>query len=51
VPCRGIRRPAIVSAHGFDGNNTRHTDLVRFPAGMSCTWEVRVPVRRHYSFE
>jgi uncharacterized cupin superfamily protein len=25
-------------------------DLVTFPAGMSCTWEVRVPVRKHYRF-
>lgn len=23
-------------------------DLVTFPAGMSCTWEVRKPVREHY---
>jgi len=23
-------------------------DLVKFPAGMSCTWEVRSPVRKHY---
>ncbi len=25
-------------------------DLVTFPAGMSCTWEVRKPVRKHYRF-
>jgi uncharacterized cupin superfamily protein len=25
-------------------------DLVTFPAGMSCTWEVRTPVRKHYRF-
>jgi uncharacterized cupin superfamily protein len=25
-------------------------DLVTFPAGMSCTWDVRVPVRKHYRF-
>jgi len=23
-------------------------DLVTFPAGMSCTWEIRVAVRKHY---
>ena len=23
-------------------------DLVTFPAGMSCTWEIRRPVRKHY---
>ena len=25
-------------------------DLVTFPKGMSCTWEIRVPVRKHYKF-
>ena len=25
-------------------------DLVTFPAGMSCTWNVRRPVRKHYMF-
>ena len=26
-------------------------DLVTFPAGMSCTWKVVKPVRKHYSFK
>lgn len=25
-------------------------DLVTFPAGMSCTWEIRQRVRKHYIF-
>lgn len=25
-------------------------DLVTFPAGMSCTWEVKQPLRKHYQF-
>ena len=25
-------------------------DLVTFPAGMSCTWEVKQPLRKHYRF-
>ena len=25
-------------------------DLVTFPKGMSCTWDVRQPVRKHYLF-
>ena len=25
-------------------------DLVTFPAGMSCTWQVLKPVRKHYRF-
>jgi len=26
-------------------------DLVIFPAGMRCTWNVRQPVRKHYNFD
>lgn len=25
-------------------------DLVTFPAGMACTWEVRKPLRKYYRF-
>jgi hypothetical protein len=25
-------------------------DLVTFPTGMSCTWKVLKPVRKHYKF-
>ncbi|OIP36178.1 MAG: cupin [Deltaproteobacteria bacterium CG2_30_63_29] len=25
-------------------------DLVTFQAGLSCTWNVREPVRKHYAF-
>lgn len=25
-------------------------DLVTFPEGMSCVWDVRKPVRKHYYF-
>lgn len=25
-------------------------DLVTFPAGMSCTWAIAQPVRKHYTF-
>jgi len=25
-------------------------DLVIFPAGMSCTWEIKKAVKKHYSF-
>lgn len=26
-------------------------DMVTFPQGLQCTWDVRVPVRKHYRFE
>lgn len=25
-------------------------DLVVFPTGLSCTWDIRKPVRKHYKF-
>lgn len=25
-------------------------DMVTFPAGVSCTWEVRKPVHKHFRF-
>lgn len=25
-------------------------DLVTFPAGLKCTWEIRTPVHKHYRF-
>ncbi len=25
-------------------------DLVTFPKGLDCTWQVRKPVRKHYQF-
>lgn len=26
-------------------------DLVTFPAGLRCTWEIRAAVRKHYTFK
>lgn len=25
-------------------------DLVTFPAGLSCTWDITAPIRKHYRF-
>ncbi|MDD2769834.1 MAG: cupin domain-containing protein [Methylococcus sp.] len=25
-------------------------DLVVFPTGLSCTWDVHIPVKKHYTF-
>ena len=26
-------------------------DFVMFPKGLSCTWDVKEPVRKHYNFK
>jgi uncharacterized cupin superfamily protein len=33
-----------------DGNSVRFGagDMVHFPAGLSCTWDISVPVRKHF---
>jgi uncharacterized protein len=25
-------------------------DLVKFPKGLACTWDIKKPVRKHYNF-
>ncbi len=25
-------------------------DMATFPAGMSCTWDVKAPIEKHYNF-
>ncbi len=25
-------------------------DFVTFPQGLSCTWEIKAPIRKHYNF-
>jgi len=35
-----------------DGENVEFGkgDLVTFPRGLSCTWDIKEPVRKHYNF-
>ncbi len=39
----------VTSAQG-DSIELKAGDLVTFPKGLSCTWEVLAPVRKHYRF-
>lgn len=35
-----------------DGNiEIEAGDFVTFPAGLECTWDIRKPVRKHYTFD
>jgi uncharacterized cupin superfamily protein len=40
----------VVTPDGGEPVRMGAGDLVTFPAGMSCTWEVRAAVRKHYTF-
>ncbi len=35
-----------------DGNKVEFGkgDFVTFPKGLSCTWDIKVPVRKHYNY-
>jgi uncharacterized cupin superfamily protein len=46
--CYFLEGDVVVTPDG--GQPVRKGDLVTFPAGMSCVWDVRVPVRKHYRF-
>lgn len=40
----------VVTPEGGEPVKFGKGDLVIFPAGMSCTWDVRQPLRKHYRF-
>lgn len=40
----------VVTPQGGEPVKFGKGDLVTFPAGMSCTWDVRQPLRKHYQF-
>lgn len=40
----------VVTPQGGEPVKFGKGDLVTFPAGMSCTWEVKQPLRKHYKF-
>lgn len=49
--CYLLEGQVIVTPDGGDPVEIGKGDLVTFPAGMSCTWEIRSPVRKHYKFD
>jgi uncharacterized cupin superfamily protein len=49
--CYLLEGQVIVTPDGGDPVEIGKGDLVTFPAGMSCTWEIRSPVRKHYTFD
>jgi hypothetical protein len=46
--CYFLAGEAVVTPEGGEPVTLRKGDLVTFPAGLRCTWEVRSPVRKHY---
>lgn len=48
--CYFLEGEVIVTPDGGEPVTMGKGDLVTFPSGMSCTWKVNSPVRKHYLF-
>ena len=48
--CYLLAGEVIVTPDGGAAVRIGRGDLVTFPAGLSCTWDVRAPLRKHYRF-
>ncbi|MBD2250438.1 cupin domain-containing protein [Nostoc parmelioides] len=49
--CYFLEGDVIVTPHGGQPVQMGKGDLVTFPAGMSCIWEIQSGVKKHYSFD
>jgi uncharacterized cupin superfamily protein len=49
--CFFLEGDVIVNPDGAEPVRMGKGDLVTFPRGMSCTWEIRQDVRKHYKFD
>ena len=49
--CYLLEGKAIVTPEGGESVTIQRGDLVRFPAGLSCTWEIVEAVEKHYLFK
>ena len=49
--CYILEGEVIVTPVGGEPVSIEAGDLVTFPAGMSCTWEIKEAIRKHYLFK
>ena len=49
--CYFLEGEVVVTPEGGEPVTVGQGDMVTFPRGISCTWDVRRPVRKHYTFE
>ena len=48
--CYILEGEAIITPEDGEPVTITESDLVIFPAGLSCTWEIRAPISKHYKF-
>ena len=49
--CFFLEGEVEVDCEGGDTVRFGVGDLVTFPEGLTCTWKVRKPVKKHYQFD
>lgn len=48
--CYFLEGDVVVTPDGGEPVSMGKGDLVTFPAGMSCRWEIRQAVKKHFQF-
>ena len=49
--CYFLEGDVIVTPNGGEPVQMGKGDMVTFPVGLSCSWEIRQAVRKHYRFD
>jgi uncharacterized cupin superfamily protein len=49
--CYVVRGRFTVTPEGGEPLSFARGDLIRFPAGLACTWEIHQAVEKHYRFD
>jgi hypothetical protein len=49
--CYILRGRFLVTPEGGSPRAFSRGDLIRFPAGLTCTWEIQEAVEKHYRFD
>lgn len=49
--CYILRGRFSVTPDGGESQHFRRGDLITFPQGMQCTWEITEDVEKHYDFQ
>lgn len=48
--CYFLEGDVTVEAEGGQKVNFGKGDFVTFPKGLSCVWDIKKPVKKHYNF-
>lgn len=49
--CYILEGECVVTPEQGEPVTCKRGDLVHFPAGLKCEWEIRQPIKKHYTFE